>query len=229
MIGLGTLVNTGTVILGGALGSLVIPRVPENIQRTTLQAIGLCVVLIGLQMAWVTRNMLLVLVAMAVGAVVGELLRLDDRLQGLALSLEHWPIAQRGSFAQGFVQATLLFCVGAMAITGALQDGLAGDPSTLYAKAVIDGVSATMLGSVLGPGVMLAAVPVLLYQGGITLGATWLSQILTQPMILEVGATGGLMVMALGLTLVGAIQIKVANLLPALVVVALLVGLNLHV
>jgi uncharacterized protein len=227
VIGLGTLVNTGTVILGGALGSLVIPRIPDNIQRTTMQAIGLCVTLIGLQMAWVTKNLLMVLVAMAVGAIVGELLRLDDRLKGLGARLEQWPFARRGSFAGGFVQATLLFCVGAMAITGSLQDGLSADPSTLYAKAVIDGVSATILGSVMGPGVMLSAVPVLLYQGAITLGATGLSHLLTPSVILEVGATGGLMVMALGLTLVGAVQIKVANLLPALAVVALLVGFGL--
>lgn len=224
MIGLGTLVNTGTVIAGGALGSLVIPRVPENVQKTTMQAIGLCVTLIGLQMAWATKNLLMVLVAMALGAVIGELLRLDDRLQGMAAKLERWPIARRGSFAQGFVQAMLLFCVGAMAITGSLQDGLQGDPSTLYAKAVIDGVSATMLGSILGPGVILSALPVLLYQGAITLGASGLSHILTQPMIVEIGATGGLMVFGLGLSLLGIVQIKVANLLPALVVVAALVG-----
>lgn len=228
MIGLGTLVNAGAVIVGGVLGSLVIPRVPENIQKTTMHAIGLCVTLIGLQMAWATKNMLMMLVAMAVGAVIGELLRLDDRLNGLAAHLEQWPVlAARGSFAQGFVQATLLFCVGAMAITGSLQDGLAHDPSTLYAKAVIDGVSATMLGSVMGPGVMLSAAPILLYQGTLTFGATWLSRLLTEPMIREVGATGGLLVLALGLTLVGAVKIKVANLLPALVVVAVLVGLGL--
>lgn len=227
MIGLGTIVNGAAVLVGGALGSIVIPRVPENIQKTTMQAVGLSVTLIGLQMAWATQNLLMVLIAMASGAVLGELLRLQDRLEGMAARLERWPIARRGSFANGFVQATLLFCVGAMAITGALQDGLSSDPSTLYAKAVIDGISATMLGSIAGPGVMLSAIPVLIYQGAITLGATWLSQILTPEMIREVGATGGLIVLGLGLTLLDIVKIKVANLLPALVVVAVLVGLGL--
>jgi uncharacterized protein len=224
VIGLGTLVNAGTVIVGGALGSLVIPRVPDNVRISTMKALGLGVVLIGLQMAWATQKMLLVLISLAVGTVIGELLRIDDRLEGLAGHLERWPMTQKGGFARSFVQTTLLFCVGAMAITGSLQDGLAGDPSILYAKAVLDGVGAVMFGSVMGPGVMLAAIPVLLYQGALTLGASWISLVLTGPMIREVGAVGGLMVLGLGGNLVGATEIKIANLLPALVVIAILVG-----
>ncbi len=227
MIGLGTLVNTATIIVGGALGSLVIPRVPENVRKGTMQALGLAVILLGLQMAWETQKMLLVLIALAVGTVTGELVGIDDRLQGLAGKLERWPITQRGGFAKAFVQTTLLFCVGAMSITGALRDGLNGDPSILYAKAVLDGIGAIMFGSVMGPGVMLAAIPVLLYQGLLTIGASWISLVLTGPMIHEIGATGGLLVAGLGLNLVGATEIKVANLLPALVVVAVLVGLGL--
>ncbi|MFZ5817647.1 MAG: DUF554 domain-containing protein [Bacillota bacterium] len=226
MVGLGTLVNAATVIVGGALGSLVIPRVPEHVRKSTMQALGLGTMLIGLQMAWVTQEMLLVLIALAVGTVTGELAQIDDRLQGLATKLERWPWTQRGGFARAFVQTTLLFCVGAMTITGALQDGLQGDPSILYAKAVLDGVAAVMFGSVMGPGVMLAAVPILLYQGALTLGASWISTILTEPMIREIGATGGLMVLGLGLNLVGAAEVRVANMLPALVVVALLVGIG---
>lgn len=228
MIGLGTLVNGGTVIVGGALGSLVIPRVPDHVRKTTMQALGLCTMLIGLQMAWETKKMILVLVAMAVGTIAGELLHIDDHLQGLAGKLERWPMLTRqGGFAQSFVQTSLLFCVGAMAITGSLQDGLSGDPSILYAKAVLDGIGAIMFGSVMGPGVMLAAIPVLVYQGALTLGASAISQVMSQTMIHEIGATGGLMVLGLGLNLVGAVEIKVANLLPALVVVAALVGFGL--
>lgn len=227
VVGLGTLVNAGTVLVGGALGSLVIPRVPDNVRKTTMQALGLGVILIGLQMAWSTQKMILVLIALAVGSITGELCRLDDRLQGLASKLERWPFTQRGGFTQGFVQATLLFCVGAMAITGSIQDGLNGDPSILYAKAVLDGIGAIMFGSVMGPGVMLSAVPILLYQGGLTLGASWISQVLSPQVIAEIGATGGIMVMGLGLNLVGAAEIKVANLLPALLIIGLLVGLGL--
>ncbi|MDB4895101.1 MAG: hypothetical protein JWN15_1363 [Firmicutes bacterium] len=227
MIGLGTLVNAGAVIVGGALGSLVIPRVPDHVRKSTMQALGLGTALIALQMGWETKKMLLVLIALAVGTVAGELLRIDDRLQGFATRLERWPVTRRGGFAQSFVQVTLLFCVGAMAITGSLQDGLAGNPAILYSKAVLDGVSAIMFGSVMGPGVMLTAVPVLLYQGALTLGAAWLSQVLSPAVIREVGATGGLLVLGVALNLIGAAEIKVANLLPALVVVAVLVGLGL--
>ncbi|HEY3368210.1 MAG TPA: DUF554 domain-containing protein [Symbiobacteriaceae bacterium] len=229
MIGLGTLVNAGTVIVGGALGSLVIPRVPDNVRKTTMQALGLGVILIGIQMAWATQNMLEMLIALAVGTILGELGRIDDRLQGLAGKLERWPLIARDGFAKGFVQTTLLFCVGAMAITGSLQDGLSvsGDPSILYAKAVLDGVGAAMFGSVMGPGVMLSAVPLLIYQLGLTFSAKWISLALTGPMIREIGATGGILVAGLGLNLVGATEIKVANLLPALVVVAVLIGLGL--
>jgi uncharacterized protein len=225
MIALGTLVNAATVVVGGALGSLVIPRVPDNVRKTTMQALGLGVLLIGLQMAWVTKELLLVLVSLAVGTILGELGRIDDRLQGLAGKLERWPIARRDGFAKAFVQTTLLFCVGAMAITGSLQDGLFRDPSILLSKAVLDGVGAAMFGSVMGPGVMLSAIPILLIQGSITLGATWLSQVLTEPMIHEIGATGGLLVVGLGLNLVGAAEIKVANLLPALLIVPILVAI----
>lgn len=227
MIGSGTLVNAAAVIIGGALGSLVIPRVPDRVRTSTMQALGLGVILIGLQMAWVTQKMLLVLIALAVGTITGELARLDDRLQGLARKLERWPWTQRGGFAKAFVQTTLLFCVGAMAITGSLQDGLMGDPSILYAKAVLDGVGAMMFGSVMGPGVMLAAVPMALYQGAITLGATGISAVMTDLMIKEIGAAGGILVVGLGINLVGAAEIRVANMLPAVVVVAVLVGLGL--
>jgi len=227
VIGLGTLVNAATVVVGGALGSLVIPRVPDHVRKSTMQALGLGTMLIGLQMAWETQEMLLVLISLAVGTILGELARIDDRLQGLASKLERWPWTQRGGFAKSFVQTTLLFCVGAMAITGSLQDGLQGDPSILYAKAVLDGVGAVMFGSVMGPGVMLAAIPVLLYQGAITLGASWISMILTEPMIREIGATGGLLVLGLGFNLIGAAEVKVANMLPALVIVAALVGMGL--
>lgn len=225
MIGLGTLANVGAIVAGGVLGSFVVPRIPENVSKTTMHALGLGVILIGLQMAWETAHLLLVLVSLAVGTVIGELLMIEERLNTFARKLEHLPIAKRGSFAKAFVQTTLLYCVGAMAITGALQDGLSGDPSTLYAKSVLDGISAVMFSSVLGPGVILSALPVLIYQGALTLGASVLSRILTDAMIAEIGAAGGLMVAALGLNLAGATEIKVANMLPALVVVPVLVGL----
>lgn len=222
MVGLGTIANVGAIVVGGALGSLVIPQVPERVRKTTMQALGLAVVLIGLQMAWETQNLLVVVVSLALGTVAGELLRIEDRLQEWAKKLERWPITQRGGFARGLVHASLIYCTGAMAITGALKDGLTGDASVLYAKSLLDGITAIMFGSVMGIGVMFSSIPVGLYQGAMTLGASAISGVLTEAMVREISATGGLMVAAIGLNLVGMVEIRVANMLPALVVVALL-------
>lgn len=224
VIGLGTLANVGAVLVGGALGSLVIPQVPEAMRASTMKALGLAVVLIGLKMAWETESILLLVVSLALGTMLGEWLRIEDRLQAWAGRLERWPFARRGSFAKGFVQASLLFCTGAMAITGALEDGLRGDPSILYAKSILDGVASIMFGSVMGVGVMFAAIPVLVYQGLITLGASAISGFLTEAMIREISAAGGLMVAAIGFNLMGAAEIRIGNLLPGLVVVAVLAG-----
>ena len=189
-----------------------------------MQVLGLAVCLIGLKMAWETQNILLVVVSLAVGTVLGELLRIEDRLEAWAKKLERWPITQRGGFARGFVHASLLFCTGAMAITGSLEDGLNGNATILYAKALLDGISSIMFGSVMGVGVMFAAVPVLLYQGLLTLGASAISGVLTEAMVTEMSATGGLMVAAIGLNLLGVVEIRVGNLLPGLLVAVLLAG-----
>lgn len=225
MVGLGTLANTGAILIGGALGSFVIPQVPERVRQTTMQALGLGVLLIGLQMAWTTQEMLLVLVGLALGAVTGELLQIEAHLERWAGGLEKLPRFSGAGTAAAFVQTTLLYCIGAMAITGSLQDGLQGNPTTLYAKAILDGISAIMFASVLGPGVILSAIPVLLYQGGITLGASLLTSILSPAIIREVSAAGGLMVMAIGLNVLGLIKIRVGNLVPALLYVGVLVAL----
>jgi uncharacterized membrane protein YqgA involved in biofilm formation len=225
MIGLGTLANTGAILLGGVLGAFLIPRVPDHVRQTTMQVLGLGVLLIGLQMAWTTKEMLLVLVGLALGAVTGELLQIESRLERWAQRVERLPRFGREGMATAFVQTTLLFCIGAMAITGALQDGLQGDPTTLYAKAILDGVSSIMFGSVLGPGVILSALPVFLYQGGMTLGASLLTAFLSPAIIREVAAAGGLMVMAIGLNIIGLTKIRVGNLVPALLFVGILVAL----
>jgi len=196
-------------------------------RTSTMKALGLAVVLIGLKMAWATESILLLVVSLALGTMIGEWLRIEDRLQAWAKRLERWPFTQRGGFAKGFVQASLLFCTGAMAITGALEDGLSGNPSILYAKSILDGVASIMFGSVMGVGVMFAAVPVLVYQGLITLGASAISGFLTEAMIREISATGGLMVAAIGFNLMGAAEIRIGNLLPGLVVVAALAGVFL--
>lgn len=224
MVGIGTIVNAATIVTGGLLGTLLVQAVPAEVKETVMRALGLCVILIGLKLASTTNDLLMVIVSMALGAGLGEAAQLEQRLETAAQALETWATHGRSGSARTFVGLTLLFCVGPMAITGAFADGLKGDPSILYAKAVLDGVGAAMFASVLGVGVVLTAIPVLVYQMALTIGAGLLSHLLTEPMIHEMNATGGLLVLALGLNLTGIGQFKVANLLPALLVVIIAVA-----
>lgn len=226
MIGLGTLVNTGAIVVGGTLGTLVLPAVPEQMRRTIMQAIGLTVIVIGLHMVWPSRETFVLLISMVLGAVLGELAHLEDRMTGAAGLLERVFGKQRSGFARSLVEVTLIFCVGAMSITGALDDGLTGDHTLLYVKSILDGVSAIMFASTMGLGVLFAAIPVFVYQGAITLGATWLHQILAPPTIAGMTEAGGLLIAAIGYNLTGLGSVKVANLLPAILVMAVLLALR---
>lgn len=226
MPGIGTLVNAVAILICGGLGAFVVPRMPDRFQTTVIRALGLGVMLIGLQMAWQTQEMLVVLVGLALGALVGEALQIESALQRLGQALETRLGDSQGQLARSFVQTTLIFCVGPMAITGAFADGLAGNPQILYAKAVLDGIVALMFSSAMGVGPMFAAIPVLIYQGGLTLGAGFLAQVLTEPLIREMSAVGGLMVMGIGFNQTEITQIKVGNLLPGLVLTPLLAALK---
>ncbi|MFO7171753.1 MAG: DUF554 domain-containing protein [Bacillota bacterium] len=220
MTGIGTLVNAGAILLGGLLGGLVVPRVPDRVREGILRALGLGVILIGLKMAWPAddRLLLLGLLSLAMGTALGELGDLEGRLQRMAARWETRFGGGGGELGRTLVRLSLLFCVGAMSITGALQDGLHGDPGILYAKAVLDGVTATIFASAVGPGVALTAVPVLLYQGALTLAAGAVAAVLSPAAIAAIGVVGGLLVMAIGISMTGAAEIPVANLLPALVI-----------
>ncbi|MGE5674799.1 MAG: DUF554 domain-containing protein [Mycobacterium leprae] len=223
---MGTLVNAGSILMGGALGGRVIPQMPENVRDGTVKALGLGTVLLGLQMAWKMQNALPILISLALGTAAGEWIRIEERLEQATAQLEKRLGGGPTQLSRAFVQASLLFCIGAMAITGSLQDGLKGDPSILYAKAVLDGAFSLMFSSVMGPGVALSALPVLLYQGLLTLGASGVSHFLSPLVISEVSATGGIMVMAIGTNLAGATKIRVGNMLPALLFVTLFLMLR---
>lgn len=224
---LGTIVNTAAIAAGGVLGAYVIPSVPERVHRTVMHGLSLGILLIGLRMAWKGPDLLSLLIALAIGAVIGEWINIDYWFNRLGRWLERQVKSTKGDIGKGFVQATLIYCVGAMAIQGALQDGLQGDPQTLFAKSILDGVSAVMFSSALGIGVAFSAVPVFLYQGSITAAASLISGFLTQTMLDQMEAVGGLLVMAIGLNLLELTEIRIANLLPAIPLVALLAALSL--
>ncbi|QED50247.1 DUF554 domain-containing protein [Cytobacillus dafuensis] len=224
---LGTLVNGLLIIIGTLLGKML-HRIPENIKGTVMHAIGLAVIVLGLQMALKGENFLVVIISLVFGAVIGEYFALENKLNTLGDWLERkMGSSSQGSISQGFVTATLIFVIGAMAIIGALDSGIRGDHDVLYTKAIIDGFTALILTTTLGIGVLFSAVPVVIYQGLIALFATQIDQfvpnLLMDSFIKEMTATGGVMIFAIGLNLTGLIKIRVANLLPGIFVVGVIV------
>lgn len=228
---LGTLVNGLLIIVGTLLGKLL-NRIPENMRTTVMYAIGMSVTVLGLQMGLKSDNFLIVIISLVVGAVIGELLKLEEKLNDLGLWLENRVGSNgkgkgKGSIAEGFVTATLIFVIGAMAIIGALDSGIRGDHDVLYTKSLIDGFTALILTTTLGIGVIFSAIPVVLYQGLIALFATQIDQIVPQGLmdqfIVEMTATGGIMIFAIGLNLMGFVKIRVANLLPGIIVTGIIV------
>jgi uncharacterized protein len=226
---LGTLVNGLLIVIGTLLGKLF-HRIPEGMKATVMHAIGLAVIVLGLQMGFKSNNFLIVIISLAGGAVIGEYFALEDKLNKLGDWLETKIGSNgKGSISEGFVTATLIFVIGAMAIIGALDSGIRGDHDVLYTKAIIDGFTSIILTTSLGIGVIFSAIPVVLYQGLIALFATQINQFIPQALmdsfILEMTATGGVMIFAIGLNLTGIIKVKVANLLPAIVITGIIVTL----
>ncbi len=213
---LGTLVNTGAVVIGSAVGMTMGAHLPASVKLILMQALGLATLTIGLRMTLNAQHTLLAVACLLLGGVSGELLKIEPRLETLAEWLRRRLRSNSGRFVEGFVTATLLYLTGAMTIVGSIQDGTVGDSSVLLVKSLLDGVASVALASSLGIGVMFAALPVLLVQGGITLLAAQLS-FLSQPAVLDaINATGGLLIVGIGINLLELARIHVGNLLPAL-------------
>ncbi|NLD71963.1 MAG: DUF554 domain-containing protein [Chloroflexi bacterium] len=228
----GTVINALTVLAGGGLGALLGQRLPERVRETVMAGLGLVTLIVGLQLALETENVLVVLVSVLLGALLGEWWRIDVGLERLSDWLKG-RLAGRASasslahFNEGFITASLVFCVGPMTILGSLEDGLTGDYSLLAIKAVLDGFAALAFASSLGIGVLFSVVTVVVYQGGLTLLAGLAEGVFSEAMIREMSATGGVLVLAIGLMLLNVKQIRVANLLPSLgVVLAIVAGLE---
>src|SRR3990170_8470317 len=225
----GTIVNAVAVIAGGTAGVLLRRRFPERMRETMMMGVGLATLLIGFQMALQTRNVLGVILSLAAGAVIGEALHIEEGIEALG----RWAEARvgtrggsAGSVADAFVTSSLLFCVGPMTVLGAIQDGLGQPPLLLYTKSLLDGISAVAIGAALGAGVLLSAGTVLVYQGAITLAAGTVQAVMTPEMTRELTATGGVLIVGLGLGILQIRRIRVGALLPALLVsIALTAGM----
>lgn len=217
----GTLVNTGAVVAGSLIGLAAGKRLPERMKKLLLQCLGLSTLLIGFQMALSGKELMAVIACLLLGAIIGEAVNLESWIERLGEWLKTRARSGSSTFVEGFVTSSLLYVTGAMVIVGSIQDGVAGDPRTLYIKAMLDGVASIALASTLGPGVLFSALSVFTVQGSLTLLASRLV-FLQAPAVLDaVTATGGLLIVAIGINLLELTKIRIGNLIPALVLAIL--------
>ncbi len=232
MVGLGTLVNIVTIVIGSLIGILFNGGLKPKLQETIMNGLGLSVMFVGLSGALQglfvvdgqglkTENMMLMIVSLAIGALVGELIDIEaklDRVGELLKTVLRVKGEKGQNFVEGFVSSSLLFCVGAMAIIGSLNDGLSGDASMLFAKSIIDGFSAIIFASTLGIGVLFSIIPLGIYQGGITISAKFIEPYLSDQLISNISLIGSILIFGIGINMIFGKKIKCGNLLPAVLV-----------
>ena len=230
MIGLGTIINVATVVAGSAVGLLIGKRIPEAMRETVVQVVGLVTIAIGVKDAIGTHNMVFPLVGMVVGAIIGELLRVEDRLEKIGHVLKRRfaktdESGEEHGFVRGFVTASLLYCVGPLTILGAIQDASGQTPQLYIIKGSLDGFISVIFAAIYGVGVMFSAVSVFIVQGTLTALGTSIDSLLDDRMRLELFSAGGLAVVAIGINLLEIKKIRLGSLLPGLVVTPLLVAI----
>lgn len=213
---LGTIVNALAVVGGSLLGLIFRGGIPEKYNETVIKSISLAVVLIGIMNALKVQDLLLVIFSLAIGSLIGEHINIEEKLDNLGNWVEKKFSRGSGSIAKGFVTASLLYCVGSLAIVGSLESGLSNNHQTLFAKSVIDGITSIVFASSMGIGVLLSAIPIFLYQGFITLSASFMKQFLVEAVITDMSAIGGLLIIGIGLNILEIKKIKVGNMLPAI-------------
>lgn len=216
---LGTIVNGLAIIAGSLLGLFFSKGIPDNYKEIILSAVGLSVVLIGVKSALVSDSLMVIIFSLVIGSLIGEAMRIEKRLGDLGDFLESRVAAKSSdssSFSRGFVTASLVFCVGSMAIVGSLESGLTGNHQTLFAKSVLDGVTSVIFASTMGLGVMFSSVAVFLYQGLITLTAVFMKNFLVAETIEQMTSVGGMLIVAIGFNMLKITAIRVGNLIPAI-------------
>ena len=227
MFGLGTLINTATVLVGGSVGLIIGDRIPDRIRTIVVQVIGLVTLGLGLGDVLKTHNMVFPLVGMVLGGIVGELLAIERRLEGLGEVIRRRFARNQepGRFVNGFVTATLLFCIGPLTILGAMQDATGETPQLYIIKGTLDGFMNVIFGAIYGVGAVFSALSIFIVQGSLTLGGSALDNLLNDRMRIELFSAGGFAVMAIGLNLLEIKKIRLGSLLPGLVITPLLVWL----
>lgn len=224
---MGAIINAITIVIASFIGLFLNKNIPERVSVAIMNGIGLCILIMGIDGALATTNISIMIISITIGTLVGEAIDLDAGLTRFATRLEKAVVkdTSQTSLSGGFISATLIFCVGSMAILGSLENGLYGDPTTLFVKSLLDGITAIFLASSLGAGVLLSAGAVLVYEGAIILLAQFLAPLLSAAVITEVVAVGSLLLVALGLNFINVTEMKIMNMLPAMVFPIILVPL----
>ena len=221
---LGNIVNIAAILLGCVAGKLFGGRLKENYRDAATKAGGLALLVLGIQMALTGNQFILMLLSVVFGSIIGEILRIDAAMERFGKKVEDKLAAGSDGFSKAFVYSTLLFCIGPMSIMGSIAGGLRGEHDILITKAVLDGIFAAILTVTMGIGVVGSTVTTGLYQGAIVLGAGWVEQFLTEAIVTEMTATGGLLILAIGLNMLKIREFKTANMLPALLLICFLVA-----
>jgi uncharacterized membrane protein YqgA involved in biofilm formation len=219
----GTIINVAAVLSGSCVGLLIGKRIPDRIHETVFKGLGLLTLVLGMKMALESRHLLVLLASTLIGALIGELVGIQRRLDQVGDWVQSKVSDSRGRFSEAFVTSSLVCCVGPMTILGSIQDGLSGDYDLLAMKSMLDAFSSLAFAATMGIGVMFSALTVLLFQGVLTLGASVLDGLLNDAMVAEMTACGGLIVLGIGFTLLGVAKPRVANFLPSLVIAPLIV------
>ena len=218
----GTIFNCIAVIFGSLIGLSAGKFIPEKMHGTIFNCLGLFTLYVGINMALNTKHSIAVLLSLVLGTITGELLGIETKLNSLGDTLKSKLNTSNGQFTEGFVSATLLFCVGSMAIIGAIEDGLRHNPEILMTKGIMDCIAGSMLAGSYGIGVLFSVIPMALYQGGITMAASWLEGVITADMYANISGLGGLMIMGIGLNMLKITKLRLGDMLPGLLYVVFL-------
>jgi uncharacterized protein len=221
----GTFVNAAAILVGGTAGLFIHSRLPARFSKIVFQGIGLFTIFLGFSMAMKTGNYLVMIFSIVLGSISGELIDIDKRINFFSEWMKKFSGSSNARFSEGLVTSFLLFCMGSMTILGAFEEGLGNNPSLLYAKSVLDGVSSIALAAAMGAGVLFSIVPLIIYQGGLTLFAAKLGNLMSEPVMNELTAVGGLLLIGLGIGILDIKKIKILNMLPALLFAVLLAWL----
>ena len=229
----GTLVNAGAVIVGSAVGLLIHSRLPQKMINIVFQAIGLFTMTIGISMSLRSENIILMVISIVLGTIIGQGIDIDKRLRKLSDYLhgkfskkrktnESGDTTDSSRFTEGLITASMLFCVGSMSILGSIEDGMGEPPNLLYTKSIMDGIASIALAASFGICIAFSSIPMLIYQGGLTLFATFIMRYMSEPMRNDMTAVGGVLLIGLGLSILKIKDINVINMLPALIVIVIL-------